>query len=141
MTHSSRIDTGYSNGHPWHYVLDGDIRSPKQILADVKASGIRGYMIEDIDKASKLVEPKRSAKLRQLTSQVKGRLHCDLSRYREVVLQLHRDRLCDRNAQAEPRCRDVHVSVSLKYNHICNDFAHLIYLESIDMGQMELFDF
>lgn len=54
-----RADTGYPIGHPWHYVLGGDIPSPEQILAYV-ASDYRGYREGKIERAHNAAEPRRS---------------------------------------------------------------------------------
>ena len=45
--------TGYNFGHPWYYVLGGEILSPKQIRADVSAGNYQGYMAEEINAVDK----------------------------------------------------------------------------------------
>lgn len=141
MQNSALTSSDYPPSHSWHYVLGGSVRTPKQILKDVKTSNFQSYKKAEFDQASKLAEPERSAKLRQLTDHVKGELQRDLSCYREVALRLRRDRLRDHGKSAVAVCSDLNVSVSLKHNHIYNNFAHPIYLESLDKGQKELFDF
>lgn len=141
MQNSPHIDTGYAIGHPWYYLLGGDILFPKQILADVKDSGFQGYMTEDIDKIDRRSEPKRSADLRALKQRIEAGLFSSLSRYRELAGYVRNYRLRYGIDPNFAKCRDMHTNIGLKYNHICHDFAHLVYLDKLDTGQMELFDF
>ncbi|MEM7147754.1 MAG: hypothetical protein AAF591_21805 [Verrucomicrobiota bacterium] len=63
----------------------------------------------------------------------------DVSEYREVVRELHRYRKTE-VTQGKPEFADVHCDVSLKHNHLYNDFAHLIRLEELLSYQPDLFD-
>ena len=59
--------------------------------------------------------------------------------YRQVALELRRYRkttteICD------PICKDIHTSMSLKYNHIFNEFANLKYIRQSLSYQPDLFD-
>ena len=38
-------------------------------------------------------------------------------------------------------CNDIHTALSLKHNHLVNNFAHLITLDELLTKQMDLFDF
>jgi len=130
----------YSPGHPWYYKLDGAVHKPKQILTAVKNDSYQGYLAEDIKQADGKHEPQRSSALRNLREAVTIRLHADLERYREVVCDLRRYRLTDQQ-EVQPICSCVHTSMSLKYNHIYNDFAHLIYIDELLSQQPDLFGF
>jgi hypothetical protein len=130
----------YDSFHPWFYKLGGKRLSLKEIREAVRKSGYRGYMCEDIDAADKLAEPKRSAALRKLRDKARRDLSADIAIYREVSLQLARHR--QTFGQIDPNgCADVFVSMSLKHNHIYNDFAHLAALDSLLKRQLSLFDF
>lgn len=141
MQKSSHIDTGYSVGHPWYYLLGGDILSPKEILADVIESDFQGYLTDDIDKLNRKAEPRRSAELRALKQKVKAGLFCSLSRYRELAGHVRNYRLRYGIDPEGARCRDMHTNIGLKYNHICHDFAHLITLDDLLNRQGDLFGF
>lgn len=83
---------GYSPGHSWYYKEGGKPLYPKQIRDDVIASGYRGYDEADITAMAQRTEPKRSNSLRRHRKQIIERLSEDLSRYREVVRELHAHR-------------------------------------------------
>jgi hypothetical protein len=71
-----------------------------------------------------------------LRHQVIASLRLDLARYRKVVTDLRSYRSDDARAE----CRDVHVAVSLKHNHLYNDFAHLAWIDDLLAVQRDLFD-
>ena len=124
----------YSKGHPWYYVLGGKIPTLKEIKQDAENSKYNGYREEEIQKCSH-----NNSKLRLLREQVRESLKKDISRYRQVALELHRYRkttteICD------PICKDIHTSMSLKYNHIFNEFANLKYIRQSLSYQPDLFD-
>jgi len=50
--------------------------------------------------------------------------------------QMHRD-----EQEAQLVCADIHMSMSLKYNHLYNRFAHLIVIDDYLSQQPDLFDF
>lgn len=129
---------GYSSGHPWYYFLGGRALYPKEILAEVKAGSYRGF-ITDIDRAARLAEPKRSETLRKLKAQFVEELKQDIARYRECVLELHRYRLSEEDEELPSSSAEIHTSVSLKHNHILNDFAHLLRIEELLSVQRDLF--
>jgi len=132
---------GYSAGHPWYYVTGGRRLSIKEIQASVIASGYRGYMAHDIDKADQLNEPKRSGKLRSIRKEAKEALIFDISRYREVARDLVRRRGAGLDDVDELECADVHMSMSLKHNHIYNQLAHLLVIDELLSQQGDLFGF
>lgn len=130
---------GYHAGHPWYYLLGGNIPTPKQIQADAVASSYCGYSADDLRKIDKQPEPKRSENLRKWQLKFKEELNSDLSRYREVVRELHQYRQ-DQNWDVIPTCcNDVHTSMSLKYAHLYNAFGHLHFLDEFLGRQLDLF--
>jgi len=130
---------GYNAGHPWYYILGGNIPKPKQILACVKESGYRGYMADVIHEATHKPEPKRSAVLRSIKAKVLDEVRRDLSRYRTLAHEIRRYRLQAGLISDSPVCEDIHVSMSLKYCHLYNGFAHLLYLRDVMSYQPDLF--
>jgi hypothetical protein len=132
---------GYSSGHSWYYHLGGAPLFPKQIREETRASGYRGYARDDIEDAGRLAEPKRSQMLRGFQARFRDDLRRDLSRYRECVRNLRLYRVKHTGAPIEPVCDGVHVAISLKHNHLVNDFAHLIWLDELLSRQRDLFDF
>lgn len=129
---------GYCSGHPWYYNLGGKVLSPKQILESVKASGYQGYMREDIAAADAKAEPQRSELLRALRAKVMDDLARDLSGYRARARELHAFRKVQ-GEPCEPSCADIHTNISLKHNHLFNDFAHLVWLDELLSHQLDLF--
>lgn len=131
---------GYGPGHPWYYILGGAVLSPKQIRAEVIRRGYRGCSVYDIDKADAKSEPQRSEQLRRIRAKAKEALRNDLSRYREVARELHQHRKQLQHGEHEPQCENVHTSMSLKHNHIYNDFAHIVTIDALLARQQDLFD-
>ncbi|MFD2257709.1 hypothetical protein ACFSSA_13580 [Luteolibacter algae] len=127
----------YSPGHPWFYLLGGRVLTPKEIRESVRESGYNGWRADELDKLEAKAEPQRSQGLRKLRAIVLAELAGDLSRYRQVALELHRYRR--RTAGQELPCHAVHTSVSLKHNHLYNDFAHLIAIDDLLAQQPDLF--
>lgn len=127
----------YSPGHPWYYVLGGPVVPLSVIAVTVRQRGYQGYLTT-IDKADSKSEPDRSGELRQIKAEVLSDFWKDVSRYRDVVRNLHRYRKT--NTGDTPECTDVHMSVSLKHNHLYNAFAHLIRIEEMLSLQPDLFD-
>lgn len=129
----------YSAGHPWYYLLGGDIPRLKQIQAEAVASDYCGYMAEDIRQIDKMAEPQRSERLREWQSKFREDLKRDISIYRKTVRELHKDRENYADDELPSVCRDVHTSMSLKHSHLYNDFAHLHFLEELLGKQLDLF--
>lgn len=138
MINSLSLRSGYSAGHPWCYVLGGDIPSLKQIRAYTLERGCRGYLAEEIDQAHMKSEPKRSQSLSKIRLSVLHSLRADISRYREVARDLRSLREACEQAEQTPRCKDIHTSMSLKFCHIMNGFAHLHTLDALPK-QLDLF--
>ena len=132
---------GYNAGHPWYYLLGGKVPTPKQIRADAVAQGYHGYMEERIIAVSQKPEPQRSEKLRQIKADIMRGLVEDISRYRNIALQLHRDRTAHGLEENPTCCNDIHTGMSLKYVHIYNGFGHLALLDSLLEQQGDLFDY
>lgn len=131
----------YSTGHPWYYKLGGAVLKPKQIIIKVKENGYRGYMREEIQKADNKPEPQRSESLRKIRDQVFESCQNNLSIYRKVVCDLHRDRKENGIIQNDGNAsNDIHMSMSLKHNHLYNDFAHIEYLNKLIAHQYDLFE-
>jgi len=129
----------YHARHPWYYLLGGDVPTPKQIQANAIASDYCGYKADDIRKLDKQSEPKRSDNLRKWQAKFREDLKFDISIYREVVRELHQYRESQDFNDIPPCCDDIHTSMSLKFAHLYNDFAHLNFLDELLGGQMDLF--
>ena len=132
---------GYHAGHPWYYLLDGDIPTLKQIQAEAIASGYQGYAAADIAAIDSKPEPKRSELLRAKKTKFETDLREDISRYRKLVRELRQYRRDNRLTEIPVCCDDIHTSMSLKHAHLYNDFAHLHYLDELLNKQKDLFDF
>jgi hypothetical protein len=132
-------DLSYSPGHPWFYVLGGLIPAPKAIRAAVQKSGYRGYLEADITAIDSAAEPTRSHRLRALRQQVARDMARDFARYRIVARALKQYRLNAKPPADRPICADIHTAASLKYNHLYNGFAHLVWLEQLLTVQPDLF--
>lgn len=129
----------YRPGHPWYYLLGGKVLLPSAICEAVRKAGYQGYRT-DIDATDTMSEPKRSTTLRAIRAAVLEELRRDLSRYREVARAL---RLYRRETTSDPLpdiCADVHTAISLMHNHLYNDFAHLMRLDTLLSHQRDLFD-
>lgn len=127
----------YTPGHPWFYVLGGPVQSLKAIRRSVELSGYRGYR-DEIERAARKAEPKRSAALAALRAKIEVEFASDISGYRRAArtLYLYRRRA---DLAETPECEGVHVAISLKYSHLFNDFAHLIWIDSLEAQQLSLF--
>lgn len=138
MTQNLTPHCGYHAGHPWYYLLGGTVPTLKQIRVYARASDYRGYLAADIDAAHAREEPKRSAALRKIKEKAVADLCRDITIYRQVVIDLRvwwRFNLMDERPSV---CAEVHTSMSLKFAHIYNGFAHLETLDSLPQ-QLDLF--
>lgn len=129
---------GYGSGHPWYYNLGGKVLSPKQIKESVKQSGYQGYMRSDIAAADNRAEPQRSQTLREMRRKAMLDLASDLNGYRARARELAAFR-SEHPEPCEPSSADIHTNISLKHNHLFNDFAHLIWLDDLLSKQGDLF--
>ena len=131
----------YSSGHPWYYKLGGTILKPGQIIERVKAAGYQGYMADDLQAADNKTEPQRSEALRKIKQKVISDYRSDMSCYRELACQLRAIRQQEGQISEGAGCSDLHTSISLKHNHLYNDFAHLIRIDELLSRQPDLFGF
>jgi hypothetical protein len=139
--HSQTTHCGYGAGHPWYYLLGGAVLSPKQIKVKVRQSGYQGYLGGDIAAADRKPEPQRSQALRSLRARAMEELKRDMSGYRRRALGLHRYRALNPLPERPTRCADIHTNISLKHNHLVNDFAHLSTIDAMLSVQTDLFGF
>lgn len=141
MTQQQRsLDNSYSPHHPWYYVLGGTVLPPKQIREAVRTRGYKGYMERHIADIDQKAEPERSERLRKLRAQETQGLQDDISIYRACAYQLHALRKLEAERAAAPKHADIHTDISLKFNHITNRFAHLIWLDELLSVQRDLFE-
>ena len=136
-THEHR---GYSPGHPWYYFLGGQPLSPRDILEATRQSGYQGYARDDIKAADQMAEPKRSETLRRLRAKFLSDLRNDLSRYRECIRELRQTNRQLPDDSKIASCGDIHTALSLKHNHMVNNFAHLIALDDMLAQQRDFFE-
>ena len=129
----------YEPHHPWYYKLGGKSLYPKQIIKEVKSSGYRGYMQDDISKIDNKCEPQRSEHLKKVRAKVVEDLKNNLSIYRKCIRDLRKEREQGIANQDRYFCSDINMSMSLKHNHLYNNFAHLIYLDELIIHQLDLF--
>jgi hypothetical protein len=129
----------YSPGHPWYYFLGGRVLPPKAIRAIVRAHGTHGYRRDEIRRAAAQPEPSRSEALRKIRIDVMRSLKSNISIYREVARDLRRYRIETADQPRPAACANVHTAMSLKFAHLCNDFAHIDLLDATPQ-QADLFD-
>ncbi len=142
-TQNNNAQNLYDAGHPWYYKLGGTVHKPKAILARVKDSKHQGYRFDDINRADDRAEPQRSSSLRLLREEALNDLRSNLAIYRKCICELREYRLLDVAGQQardeESFCNDIHTSMSLKYCHLYNDFAHLVSIDDLLSIQADLF--
>lgn len=131
---------GYREGHPWYYVLGGEPPKLKEIREGAVTSGYRGCREEAILRAHHKPEPKRSEILRRYRKRALEDLDRDIRIFRKCTRDLRRCQREPNDTNERPRCLDLHVAMSLKYNHLYNDFAHLNLLDELLSQQPDLFD-
>lgn len=129
---------GYRPGHPWYYRLGGRILFPKEILNDAKGSDYLGYREDDIKQIDAKAEPARSEGLRQIRAECLKELKSDMARYREVALEIHAYRQSGDDKEF-PISHCPFLAMSLKYSHLFNEFAHLVYIDRLLSIQPDLF--
>lgn len=132
---------GYCPGHPWFYFLGGKPRRLKEILEATRLNGYEGYARADIKAADAMAEPRRSETLRRLRGKFEADLKRDISRYRECVRELRETDWKIPNGDEVVSSGEIHTSLSLKHNHMVNNFAHLIVLDNLLAKQGDLFNF
>lgn len=129
----------YNPGHPWFYYLGGPVQKPSLIRERVRTNGLTGYLQQEIAALDQKPEPKRSEGLRALRANVMRDACKDLSIYRRVVRELRDHRRSENKDASKNGCADVHSSMSLKVNHLTNDFAHLLEIDRLLSTQGDLF--
>jgi hypothetical protein len=135
---NSLTHQGYTAGHPWYYLLGGYIPPIKAIRTRAISGDYAGCFARLIHEADAKPEPKRTEALRYMRNRTLGDLWGDISRYRECARELRKWR--DKHAESENlKCSGVHTAISLKFNHILNDFANLHRLDNLPK-QGDLFD-
>ncbi|MGH1330676.1 MAG: hypothetical protein ACRBBK_07325 [Paracoccaceae bacterium] len=130
---------GYNAGHPWYYVLGGAVVPVTAIRTEVLRGEYEGYLAGDIHVLRGKPEPQRTQAIDKMRAQIVSDLRNDLSRYRECARELRQYRVSVAK-DAQPICDDIHVSLSLKHNHIYNGLANLRTLDALPK-QGDLFDF
>lgn len=131
----------YGTGHPWYYVLGGPVLKPRKIIERIKERKYQGYMADDIITADRKPEPQRSEALRAIKDKAIRSYRRDLSCYRELACELRKYRQRHALTIDIHVCENIHTNISLKHNHLYNDFAHLILLDELLSRQPDLFDF
>ena len=134
-------ESQYQPGHPWFCLQGGTPPTPGQIEADAAGSPYGSYRVNDIAKADKLPEPRRSAELRELLAWAELELAQDRERYAHYVAKLAiRRRDSEDPAGADTSIWDeLCTALSLKYCHLFNDFAHQRSLRHLVDRQPSLF--
>lgn len=138
--HLTLEKTGYEPGHPWYYLLGGKPLSLRDILEATRQSGYRGYARERIANLDNLAEPKRSQSLRAERDRFRSDLRRDIHRYRACVRELRNTATIIRDGESPIEWNDVYTALSLKHNHMVNNFGHLILLDELLSKQRDLFD-
>src|SRR6056297_3605391 len=111
---------GYRPGHPWYYLLGGEVLPPKVIRLEARLAEYKGYRQEEILSAARRPEPQRTRLLNEIREEVRQSLSANISCYRDVARELHAYRR-EHAGQPIPSCSEaVHTSMSLKYAHIYN---------------------
>jgi len=136
-------ETTYEPSHIWYYRLGGEVHKPKAILSTVKKNKYQSYRFDEFKKADDRAEPQRSSLLRSLREEVLGDLRSNLAIYRKYACELREYRLLDEAGQQahdkKSFCSNIHMSMSLKYSHLYNDFAHLVLIDDLLSFQTDLF--
>ena len=130
---------GYWPTHPWYYFLGGPILMPRAIKALAISSEYRGYRADEIGKADRLVEPKRSRRLDRIEQDVLSTLRTDLARYRHLAHRLRLRRQAGGVPENPCSCDDLDVSLGLAFAHVYNGYAHVVALDETRSRQLALF--
>ncbi|WP_298966431.1 hypothetical protein [uncultured Roseibium sp.] len=89
------------------------------------------YRADEIGKAVRLDEPKRSCKLDAIERNVLSQLRADFSRYRSLAQRLRLRRCAESLPDNPVICDDLDVSLSLAFTHVYNGYAHFVTLEEM----------
>lgn len=135
------VHRGYSSEHCWYYYLGGRILRLSEIRAEAIASGYRGYCEAEIDRIDRLPAEKRSRAIRDMRKRFEKTALEDAKRYRQVAARVRYRRhwLGPYPDEHRDMCNEPCMGLSLKHNHLFNDFAILHALDKLGEIQMELF--
>ena len=117
----------YHPSHPWYYVRGGKPLRLKTIRDNALKNHHAGFISDDIAKTARLCEPKRSTMLKNFKQNILRDLQGDIALYRQLrrLYTLECSKHHPQIPPALPICQNIHVSLSLKYAHLSNHFAHL----------------
>lgn len=128
----------YNSAHPCYYKFGGLVLFPSEIKSSVDLESYPDLMVEEILAASSMAEPKRSERLRGLRQAMRQELSRNLAIYLDRVRALKARRL-DPDPPAQHVSSCVYVAMSLKHNHIYNDYARLMICEQHLSKQRDFF--
>lgn len=115
----------YKPSHPWYYKLGGKPPTLKAIRDYAINQKYQGYLSDELAKARRHSEPKRSEQLKHITKSITANLWRDIARYRQLrrdYSQLFREGKLNQNHDI---CDDIYIPRTLKYIHISNHFTQL----------------
>ena len=119
----------YKPSHPWYYKLGGKPPTLKSIRDYAINQKYQGYLSDDIAKARRHSEPKRSEHLKHITDSITADLQRDITIYRQLRRHYALLSLEGKLNQNPDICDDIYVSLGLKYSHISNHFTQLHQLQ------------
>lgn len=128
----------YHVGHPWYYKLGGRAHTPKEIREDARIRALDGHFANGFAHLDRKKEPARSDAIEKERSEIKANITERISRYREVVRELHRLRTF---IGPEPYdwfkhvLNDTNQAVGLVHAHISYHYAYLHALNALDQQQ------
>ena len=133
----------YDSGHPWYYLLGGPVLKPRDILHSTITRGYRGWMETEIVAADNKAEPERSSILRLMRKHAYEHYKSDICRYRQLAYAITERRrkhgLIQRDDSGAFLLDESDTAISLKHNHLYNDFAHLTLIDHLLARQPDLF--
>jgi hypothetical protein len=74
----------YNPSHPWYYKMGGKPSNLKAIRDYAIKQRYQGYLSDEIAKARRHSEPKRSEQLKHITESITANLWRDIARYRQL---------------------------------------------------------
>ena len=77
--------------------------------------------------------------MRHLRDRAMTALQRDISIYRRRALELHRYRAANTVSERPISCADIHTNISLKHNHLVNEFTHIVTIDALLSVQTDLF--
>ena len=125
----------YKPSHPWYYRLGEKPPSLKAIRENAIHQKYQGYLSDDIAKARRHSEPKRSEQLQQYITKITADLWRDIACYRQLRRHYALLSLEGKLNENPDICNDIHTSLSLKHNHLSNHFIHLHQLQQCTVNE------